>query len=313
MPKVLLVSHDAGGAEVLSAWAKKNQGQYEMYLSAEGPAARIFHRDHPELKNNSLEILENFSGNDWLLTATSLEADLERRALAKARSLGVRSVSFLDHWDLFSERFGSATDWKSRLPDEVWVGDHYGYEYALKSGFPLSTLKQVENPYFEQLKSQAQPRRPWKKDLSILFIGEPISRKIQATFREKAGEYDDEIANMRKFLGAASKYGNLFSKIMLRLHPSEEVSKYNGLITEHQKHFPLALSHGTTLFQDIQSHDVIFGIESMALVVAVLLNKDVFSCVTGKPWEISLPHKEILRFPRYEDAFAHLGQRKENS
>ena len=91
--------------------------------------------------------------------------------------------------------------------------------------------------------------------------------------------------------------------ITLRLHPSEEFVKYQKLVENYGARLPLEVSTERLLHNDILKHTTIIGVESNALVVGVFLDREVYSCITGKQWEISLPHKEIKRISDFNKLF----------
>ena len=310
-PSVLVVAHDAGGAEILRAWCGKHKEDFQLLFALDGPARRVFLRDMPDIALSGIESMASFCENDVVLTGTSLEADLERRAIAMARQYGIHCISFLDHWDLYRERFGTFDAFFDGLPDEVWVGDQYAHEIALAQGFPGASLRLVENPYFEEVWALRQKGEVRGEPRSVLYICEPISRKLAAAFGEAARQYDDELAIMEKFFQALCDHQGRFDRITLRLHPSEPRDKYDGITNRYKDLLPVAISGNALLVDDILSHGVIVGIESNALFIGVLLKKPVFSCIPGKQWEISLPHREIHRVTAFYDVFSRARRRHE--
>ncbi len=306
---MLIVSNDAGGAEILSAWCSRHTGRYEINCALSGPAVNIFKRDKITFTQSPIETIGSQEAYDFVLTGTSLEADIEREAIHLAKKHDIRCITFLDHWDLYKERFGDRGNWLTKLPDEVWVGDYYAYYHALKEGFPEGLLRLVENPYFTKIlslrfKFEKKTVEEARKTRKILFICEPISRKLAASFGEMAIEFDDELENMKQFLAALARNQEKISHVTLRLHPSEDREKYDKVIGGVNISIPLSISNEKMVFNDIIRHDIIVGIESNALVIATLIDKDVFSCITGKQWRISLPHREIKKLMGYDELFA---------
>ena len=121
---VLVVSHDAGGAEILSAWVKQHSYLKFSFL-LEGPAQKIFARklgDVPMLSRAAF--LDEQMIADFVLTGTSWGSDLEKRVVKTARARNIPVASFLDHWSAYRERF--LLDGELVLPDELWVGDEIG-------------------------------------------------------------------------------------------------------------------------------------------------------------------------------------------
>ena len=161
---ILVVCHDAGGAEIVSAYVKKNKDQYVFYCCVSGPALNIFDKKGLQSlclpQEVSLESCFADSGQvyDMLLTGTSWTTDLERRAIAMAREKGILTASYLDHWVNYRQRFGYPADgWEKTLPDQIWVGDMYAYKQAEKDGF--LSIHLVRNEYFEEIREEIGQRR----------------------------------------------------------------------------------------------------------------------------------------------------------
>ena len=119
-----IVCHDAGGSEILSSWLSRQTEPYCLVLA--GPALSIFER---KIGNFLIDTLESaVAKSDWVLTGTSWQSDLEIEAIKLANLQGKRSVSFLDHWVNYQQRF--MRDGKVYFPDEIWVGDDSALKIA---------------------------------------------------------------------------------------------------------------------------------------------------------------------------------------
>jgi len=289
---VLLVAHDAGGSEVLSAWFRKNREHKDIYCCLDGPAVKIFQRDHLNIQTAPLEFIDTLSDDDMVLTGTSLESSLERNAVKSAKQAGIFSVTFLDHWDLYEPRFERDKNGDFILADEIWVGDEYALRLANQIGFKTNIILK-KNPYFEYIKEYGIELKG-KSKYDILYIGEPVSVKFKETFGKDAELYDDELTIMSNFLKGL-KECKFQGALKLRLHPRESIDKYDFLLKEFSDNFQIDISDkNETLFDNIRESNVVVGIESMALVIANILGKTVFSYRTGKEWKISLPFPEII-------------------
>ena len=97
---ICVVSHDAGGAEILSSYVR--QQDLDCVYSLAGPAQKIFERKLGEVV--SLPLVEALQQCEWLLCGTSWQSDLEWHAIALAKKMGKRTVAFLDHWVNYQER-----------------------------------------------------------------------------------------------------------------------------------------------------------------------------------------------------------------
>ena len=90
MEHISIVSHDSGGAEILSSWLRRNNCQASVV--AEGPAQKIFKRKCPQVEFVNLD--KALSKSSLLLCGTGWQSNFERLAIAKARDLHIKTVSF---------------------------------------------------------------------------------------------------------------------------------------------------------------------------------------------------------------------------
>ena len=78
---IAVVSHDAGGAEILSSWLRQNKQPYCLVLG--GPAIAIFQRKLGNCKIDPLA--QAIELCDWVLCGTSWQSNLEKEAIAEAK------------------------------------------------------------------------------------------------------------------------------------------------------------------------------------------------------------------------------------
>jgi len=288
---IVICSHDAGGAEVLSSYVR--QQKLDCLYVVEGPARKIFER-----KLGSIEVLpleEAIRQSASILCGTSWQSDLEFEAIKLARSLGKRSVAFLDHWVNYRERFVRLGE--TCLPDEIWVGDPIA-EMMAAQNFPNLTIRLVENPLFQDIQQQLTLvqalHRPSPDKISVLYVCEPVREHALLQFGdERHWGYVEEDA-LRYFLANVAALGKPVERIVIRPHPSEPVDKYDWAQDEFD--LPIQAGGARTLIDEIADSDVVVGCESMAMVVALYAGKRVISCIPleGKP--CGLPQPEIERF-----------------
>lgn len=285
---VAVVSHDAGGAEILSSYVVQ-QGVKCNYSLA-GPALKIFERKLGPVNVVSLEVAIRQS--DWLLCGTSWQSDLEWRAIKMAREHGKQSVAFLDHWVNYRERFIRGGE--TCLPDEIWVGDDQA-ETEAQRVLPEVKTRPVGNPYFDDLKRElaamAKQDITGKMELNVLFVSAPVREHGLREFgNERHFGYTEEDA-LRYFLSNLHVLGLPVGRIVIRPHPSEPPHKYDWVRQE----YPLPIVNGgnRTLLEEIVESDVVVGFESMAMVVGLLAGKRVISCIPPGGNASTLPQPEI--------------------
>ena len=286
---IAIVSHDAGGAEMLSSHVRRQD--LACIYSLAGPAVHIFERKLGKIGLVPLD--EAIRKCDWLLCGTSWQSDLEWRAIGSAKECGKKSVAFLDHWVNYRERFIRNGD--MRLPDEVWVGDTHAERIA-HDELPEVVINMAGNPYFEDLKMElAAIAVPERKGcgLNVLIVTEPLREHgLQQFGDERHWGYTEEEA-LNHFLSNLHVLGQPVGRISIRPHPSEPEDKYDWVAREYK--LPIFRGGLKTLLEEISEHDVVVGFESMAMIVGLLANKPVCSCIPPGGTEMRLPYMEIRR------------------
>ncbi|MES2911971.1 MAG: hypothetical protein V4718_11315 [Pseudomonadota bacterium] len=283
-----LVSHDAGGAEILSSYIRQ-RGLPCLYV-LEGPAVQVFGRKLGAIQTTPLAAA--ISQASSLLCGTSWQSDLEFNALGLAREAGKPSAAFLDHWVNYRERFTRGSD--VRLPDEIWVGDSIARNIAA-AVLPGVPVRLVDNPYFADLRAElgtlVRSHAPASDSLSVLYVCEPVREHMLRQFgnARHLGYVEEEA--LTHFLGHIHTLGKAVSRVVVRPHPSEARDKYDW--AQAQCPVPLVRGGGQTLMQEIVDCDVVVGCESMAMVVALLAGKRVISCIPPGGRRCVLPYPEI--------------------
>jgi hypothetical protein len=285
--RVAVVSHDAGGAEILSSWV--NHTQHPVTVVVAGPAESIFRHKCPHAEFLPLKVALHKSS--WVLCGTGWQSDFERQAIVSARALGKKTVSFLDHWVNFRERFVGANNYV--LPDEIWVGDIEAERIARAQFVDIPIILQP-NHYIEDLLVEiSRIRKPRSDSIfkRILYVCEPIAQHSLLQFGNEHHWGYTEHEALSFFLNNVSALGRYIGSITIRPHPSEPKDKYDRL----RNLYSLTLVHGgqKTLLEEILESDIVVGCDSMAMVVGLLASKRVVSSIPPGGRECQLPHKNI--------------------
>jgi hypothetical protein len=285
---VAVVSHDAGGAEILSSYII--QQRLTCHYSLAGPAMGILERKLGPLDVVSLD--EAVRQSDWLLCGTSWQSDLEWQSIKSARESGKRSVAFLDHWGNFRERFIRRGEFV--IPDEVWVGDVLA-EKLVKGVLPEVKVSLVGNPYFDHLTRElaAMPKLDGirKMALTVLFVSEPLREHgLHAFGNERHWGYTEEEA-IHYLLSNLEVLGQSVGRIIIRPHPSEPPHKYDWVKQVYS--LPIMNGGNRTLLEEVAESDVVVGFQSMAMVVGLMAGKRVISCIPPGGKACMLPQAEI--------------------
>lgn len=274
MSTTCIVSHDAGGAEILACYVAQNALRCRFVL--EGPALKVFERHLGRIESEPLA--QALAAGDWCLTGTGWQSDLEWRAIAEAQRAGKRVASFLDHWVNYPERFERGG--VRHLPDEIWVGDDEALALAHKH-FPGQTVKLVPNPYFAYVEREIARYRFPRTGKRALFVSENLSGHARTRFGDERHWGYTELDAIAYFLARAHELG--LERVVVRPHPADPRGKYDALVARHA---PLAeLSTGKALLEEIAEADVVAGCETVALVIALQAKRRVFCAIPpgGKP------------------------------
>ena len=293
---ILVVCHDAGAGQLISAYVKKHARTIRFHCLVLGPAKKIFKR-----KGLSRLIVSKQKGAALLnertvstvVCGTSWVSHLEREVIQRARAKDVKSVVYLDHWTNYKERFGyPRRDWQMNMPDELWVGDKHAFKLA-KQYFKSNVIKVVPNAYFQEVKAAYRVVRnsDKSKGTDILFMSEP-TMLAHKTFYEAGYEYD-EADVLKKVLDYLSKK-SVQNTIIICYHPAEKRDKYSALLVRYGRklHFR---KQDKNILKDFARAKLVIGRRSMALALAALCGRRVVSFIPDKKVAFPLPFREIIK------------------
>lgn len=300
--QILVVCHDAGGAEIVSAYVKRNVAKYNFFCIALGPAKKIFKRkrlaNYFISKKEALKMLADKI--DIILTSTSWASSLELDFIKAGKKKGIKTVAYLEHWKNYRERFGyPRKNWRVNLPDEIWVGDKYAFELAKKS-FGKLPVKLMPNLYFKEIEEEYKKIKKNSKKIAegILFLSEPISSQVNC-FGDKRKQGLTEFNILEAILDFFSKR-NFKNKVIIRFHPAEKKDKYDKILSKCKK-LKIIKSNNKNILKDFVQARTVIGIDSMALVISCLCNKKTISFLPDLRKKCVLPLKEITKINKIKD------------
>lgn len=291
--KVLIVAHDAGGAEVISSWVKKNFDNYFFEYCLDGPAVLIFSRKLGGVERVSEETARQQLANfDFVLTGSGWGSVLEKSFIALGKQQGVTVITYLDHWTNYRKRF----EWQGDLvlPNIIWVGDQQALQIVQRE-FPQTEIHLQPNCYLQDVMQEIHAFEKTEGEcgadgrLRVLYICEP-RQTVQAGF--DFWHYT-EFEALTGYLDYLLQLGIAGETIRIRLHPSEPEGKYDAVINKYRRSLTIQLSEGTSLSQDCAWAQWVVGCDSMAMVVALFAGRKVFSCIPKGGRVLTLPFPEI--------------------
>jgi hypothetical protein len=272
-----LVCHDAGAANLAIAWVQTDVTVTIQPFMA-GPALALWQAAFPERPvHDSLE--SALDGAVTLISGTGWATTIEHDARVEAARRGMLSYAVLDHWTNYAARFERGG--RTCLPNGLIVSDRWARDLAQQI-FSSIPVFQWPNRYLE---AQLTEIAPVPKTGDVLYVCEPARNDWG---RNIAGEFQaiDFFLLNRGLLGVAGS-----CRIRLRPHPSEEVGKYDALVAANGY---LAIDDSPTLASSINKSELVVGMNSAAMVVALASGRRVASCLPSWAPACVLPHDGII-------------------
>ena len=281
-----VVCHDAGAANLIVEWLKDYTGDLNVCML--GPAKIIWEKHFPDRKLISCN--RAIKNSNSLLSGTGW-GDTEHFARTEAKRRNIKNIAVIDHWSNYRERF--VIDGHEELPDVIIVVDNYAYK-QVKSLFPSILVFQLPNNYLQQEAKKAysarqrECREPFE---NILIIGEPLREEISGINNYIEFDSIDFLMNNLKKINVSENCINF----NLRLHPSEPIDKYDFLQKKfNDLNIQFNINKNNELFEDIAWADLVVGMNSFALIVALTAEVSVMSILPPESVECILPYEEIV-------------------
>ncbi len=273
--KILIVSHDAGGAYLLSKWCGDWLKYHSFRYHLLGPAIKIFKEHIPHLDNYKKI---PWGDIDCVITTSGWQTSFERDAVRQAKLRGLYVITYLDHWANYKIRFKDENDYQ--YPNELWLADREAMNIAVKT-FALEQIfcRYMRNRHFYQIKNDVEGGNRTKE--AILVCLEPIRNGYS---------WEKAYKNLKYYL--LDNYPK-DHKLLIRDHPSKSNTHLSELYLSIKDYFHVEISENE-LSTDIAYSKSIFSYQSSVLAYACYLNIPAYSFFPKQEMEPILPHKEII-------------------
>jgi len=302
--QISICACDAGSAEHILQWTKNIKKRIKYSLN--GPALSIFTKENKSIKNLSIE--ECLDGSQLHIAGTAWSSDFEIYSTKLAKEKSIYTISVLDHWVSYPQRFLYQDE--LILPDEIWVSDEIAKEIASHQ-FQNIKVSILPNLWMHNLKKKVDllfkelNRSKNIPAFNLLYLLEPIrpSKQWETKYKElsefDALRYFIERIKILQNLNFIDKRINKIN-LRLRLHPSEKSEKYINFLNKLNTLINYEISISQNLEEDLAWSDIAFGVETQALICA--LECGIISISTKPKWaqKCSLPHKDLLHLHELE-------------
>ena len=136
--QISICAFDAGAAAHILEWSKNFNCSIKYSLG--GPALKIFQKENKNLINNNIE--ESLNGSSLHIAGTAWSTDFEISSTKLAKENSIYTISVLDHWVSYKQRF--IYKGEIILPDEIWVSDQMAKKIA-SDEFPSVKISILPN------------------------------------------------------------------------------------------------------------------------------------------------------------------------
>ena len=305
MLKIVVASYDAGGAEILSSIvaAEKDRFGWTVVAPDGSPAASIFPQKGLAdllVSFGSDDIPQDILGElspDYLFTGTG-SSQLELSFINEARKLSICSISFLDHWVNYRERFGFPHEgWQKNLPDYIAVADSQAFQIA--ADLEVFNLIRVKNYYVSALRATySQNDHQPSGGSALLFISEAVEEQCLKRFgnaRHLGYTQTDVLHDVARHFSDFSRQFEV-DRISVRLHPFEPPDKFSDFPDRYpEANISIEKQGERKLNDSISEAGVVVGISSMALMIAHILGKETVSYIpTDERCALPLPPQNCI-------------------
>ena len=269
-----IISHDSGGAELLSSWIAENPNKKYFY-SLKGPAIKIFKKKIKNINKNNLK--DNKSDCEKVIATTG--SKFERNMIFKLYKKKKYLIIVLDHWINYKKRLFINNIMIN--PDEIWVFDKNAKLIAKKIFKCKINLKQ--NYYYLNCKKKFKNYKSRNKN-KLLFICDPNPSKSKKT--DMFTKYYNEKKIIRYIINYFDKDFIETKKIILRLHPNQykRITYWKNYYLKHFSIFKnkIDFSKNNSLIQDLKKVKKVFGGNSAALDLTSYLGIKTYSIIIKK-------------------------------
>jgi hypothetical protein len=258
MSSMVLLAHDPGSVDVtypVYRWLL-DHGSSAQYWCA-GPAGALL-PGFSTTEEDMLFALEDSIEKkriSVLITGTSWGTSLELKALHIAKNAGVPTVSILDYWSNYADRFKSD---QFVYPDHYVMMDELAKTEAVQDGVPEQIIRILGHPgldrYIDIGRKQLQKDKDNKRTKRVLFLSQPLS----ALYGDSWGYTEDVVIQQLCRVQEMVEY----FRLDIKFHPKDRESLKREFST---------LAVEGDLLSLIPSYNLVISMNSMGLLHAVLM------------------------------------------
>jgi len=235
-----------------------------------------------ELTRREIEKIFNDFEPDMLITGSNAVNKLEFNFRVEAKSRNIPSITFLDFWSKYRERFFDTDSGLDSVPDIVIAVDDYAKKGLVGAGIDRSRIKVTGSPYFEKLNAKYSVKtRSDSQKLAgnILFCSQPISELYGKDESEKPYLGYDEFTTFENIYHLFS--GAKDFEVIVKLHPRERREEWEAHLSMYNRLDNYRIEFNRDTESLIWEADILLGMITNTLIEAAVMGKPSLSLQIG--------------------------------
>lgn len=310
MPSIVVVCGDPGGANAVAPVIEllRTENRLSVHALAYRQARVLWadrglaHEEIPESATQDFIVRQLRQLNARLvLTGTSInQFEFEKQFIAAARSLQIPSISVLDFWSNYAQRFSDENGGLVYLPEYIAVMDQLARDEMIAERIDPSRIVITGHPALDCLAKfrmafEPQQRRSTRRELGVdegdwlvLYASQPPSF-VDGADEEGVPPWLDRQRAVKALIGAMEALSKEYEKktvLLIRPHPRENIDVYQGVTSELVQ---IVHRHGGEPHALMMSADAVVGMNTMFLVESAYLNCPTVSIRLEIPLPDSFP------------------------
>jgi hypothetical protein len=307
---VLAAAQETGGANALLPVIrelKSRDGVRVQSLTA-GKASSVFSDasiEHtrtalpfePGCSIEELRLLCESLAPDVLLLGTAWGSSIDKVLLGLDITKNVPSVSVVDMWSNYLQRFTDTETGQPRLPTKIALMDDVALQQALDAGLPSHVLEVTGQPHLELIRERMNLpevtnhsrilRREWLGEpvgddnaKVALFVSERILRDFGPDTEYYRGYTEaDALKGLLDAAASVEERLGLKIRVVVKLHPEEQIE--SSPLLEVVGRNPGVIVTGTSPWPCLFASDVVVGMTSMLLIESIIAVRPTISYQPG--------------------------------
>ena len=283
--KIVLFSHDPGGAQILSSYFRYFKKKNNIFLCSTSKTAKFFKEKNIKFKKISFKNAIKFG--DIFYTSTSWKNNLEIRAIKTLKNDKRKVITFIDGWTNYKPRFLYKK--KYFFPNEIWTFDSNAYDLCKKK-LPTHVKIKKKQIYFLKYAKEKISNYTKKKnfEVSCAYFTEPLTATYLKFYKKKP-KYS-ELEALHFFLKNIHKL-KVVKKVNIKVHPNDKTVNYLKIISKF-KHLDIKITNDS-IYKILANNYFLASCSSSVMYLGYKNKNKIICAIPKKNIKPNLPIKKM--------------------